>query len=413
MRRPLILAVALALAGAACSSSEPTGPPVAAVAEVAIPGAPSAVTHGDDPRQPTPPGLVAQVRPEVAWPCEGDGTTGRRVQMLYVHGSGARSLNQLRSGFESYVRQIEGVFAFSSGQGRLLRMVTDASCALDIRDVNVSPNALASFDSMVAELVAQGFSAPNRIYHSWVDASAYCGLGTIYYDDQAGPANANETHSQYSRSDAGCWGYAEAHELVHNLGGVQNSAPHSTGASHCNDEWDKMCYSDGGPRGTMTYPCSDGALDDRLDCGGDDYFSTAPPAGSYLATHLNTADSSALSRGPIVTTIPPSTTSTTVPPTTSTTTGTGKTSTALTAPASVDSGVPFSLSAQVTGACTPTGTVSFLVGGVLLSRQVLASGRATVNLTLTGGVSRPTIRADYGGSASCAPSTASVRVRVR
>ena len=37
----------------------------------------------------------------------------------------------------------------------------------------------------------------------------------------------------YARVDTGCWGWAESHELMHTLGAVQNTAPHSTyGRAH-------------------------------------------------------------------------------------------------------------------------------------------------------------------------------------
>ena len=78
------------------------------------------------------------------------------------------------------------------------------------------------------------------------------------------------------------------------LGGVNTAAPHATTFNHCTDEWDVMCYADGGvdklgqPASMTTVcPTSHTAL---FDCGNDDYFSVAtPPAGSYLATHWNTA----------------------------------------------------------------------------------------------------------------------------
>ncbi len=206
-------------------------------------------------------------------------------------------------------------------------------------------------------------------------SSAFCGLGQVYYDDQPGPGNANNIYAQYSRVDQGCWtATASAHEIGHNLGAVQNSAPNATGASHCRDDYDVMCYPDGGPGGPITpLPCPDVTGEDRLDCRADDYFALAPPAGSYLASRWNTANAAALSTssGPTSsTTAPPPTT--VPPPTTSTTTGTVATTTALTVPSTIRSGV-----------------------------------------AITGGASRPTVRAEYGGSATCAVSSDSARPRLK
>lgn len=416
MRR-LIAVLVLALA-AACTDPAPPEAPASAVAEVEIPGAPNALTHGNDPLPPRPQALVAQVAPEAAWPCEGTGEDGRRVQMLYLHGPGTPSLSPgLRSTIEVWARQIEGMFLTSArqtGGERLVRFVTGPGCSLSILDHTVSTAALGSFDQMIAELRQQGMTRTDRAYHAFVEANAFCGIGTVYNDDRP-TGNWNEQFAQYSRSDRPCWNaQTAAHEIIHNLGGVQNSAPNSTGGLHCRDEHDVMCYPDGAPRGQMVFNCPDPAGEDRLDCGHDDYFSTAPAAGSYLASHWNVADSSGLSRATgATTTLPPPTSSTTTTSTTSTTVGQGRTSTDLTAPSSVTSGAAFTVRATVSGACRPSGTVAFYVSGRLMSRQVLDAGAASVTLTLIGDVARPTIRADYSGSTTCAASSDSVRVRMR
>jgi hypothetical protein len=70
---------------------------------------------------------------------------------------------------------------------------------------------------------------------------------------------------------------------------VQITAPHSNGAWHCTDESDRMCYDDGSGK-AMQYVCSSTG-ESLLDCNGDDYFNVTPPAGSWLASHWNIANS--------------------------------------------------------------------------------------------------------------------------
>ena len=191
--------------------------------------------------------------------------------------------------------------AADTGGTRHFRFVTDAICSLDVDRVTLSTTGDDNFDNTVAELVAKGYDRPDRKYLVYVDANVYCGIGEIYYDDSpnATPgSNANNGHSQVegmiARVDNGCWGQAgsvEAHELMHNLGGVQPSAPHATPGLHCTDENDRMCYADGSGGGLMQLICALLGGENRFDCNHDDYFSTNPPAGSYLATHWNTANS--------------------------------------------------------------------------------------------------------------------------
>jgi hypothetical protein len=100
-----------------------------------------------------------------------------------------------------------------------------------------------------------------------------------------------------------------AHEVMHNLGGVQLTAPHTSltpglsgSGGHCIDEYDVMCYADHDQKNNlppMTYVCGDEGLDlSRFDCGDDDYYNTNPAPGSYLDTHWNAADNRFLIAGP-------------------------------------------------------------------------------------------------------------------
>jgi hypothetical protein len=81
------------------------------------------------------------------------------------------------------------------------------------------------------------------------------------------------------------------HEITHNLGAVQPSAPHSTPNGHCWDGNDVMCYADGSsgsqPYTTSACPAIAGTITDVYDCGRDDYYDPAAAPGSYLDTHWN------------------------------------------------------------------------------------------------------------------------------
>jgi hypothetical protein len=73
------------------------------------------------------------------------------------------------------------------------------------------------------------------------------------------------------------------HEIMHTLGAVQLSAPHSDGGSHCTDKPSVLCLGKGAAR------CV--AASEILDCGQDDYWNPSPAPGSYLDTHWNIAES--------------------------------------------------------------------------------------------------------------------------
>ena len=138
-----------------------------------------------------------------------------------------------------------------------------------------------------------------RVYMAFVDRITnvypYGGQGSIFSDDRPDPSiNANNNNAMYSMTayyHAGVVG----HEIGHNIGAVQLSAPHSSEGYHCHDDADLMCYNDGGSYfqvgGQMTFPCAS-TSENLMDCGNDDYyFPGTPPPDHYLASHWNTANS--------------------------------------------------------------------------------------------------------------------------
>ena len=268
-------------------------------------------------------------------PCVGNGTDGFRVQLIYARASDRPDgyAGWLPS-LQQYAARTDDVFnasAAETGGVRRVRFVHDAGCVPVIHNVVLSPRGDDNFDSTYAELQAKGYTRSDRKYLVWIDATVYCGIAEIYYDDRANQDNASNGVSwvpgEVGLVGKGCWGAGnsvEAHELLHLLGGVQTSAPHATAGNHCTDNHDRLCYADG--TGVPTVICSDPAHENRLDCNHDDYYSTNAPAGSYLATHWNTANSRFLTTSgsaPASTT----TTSTTQAPTTTTTRATTTTST--------------------------------------------------------------------------------------
>jgi hypothetical protein len=308
----LVIGIGLPLQMASVSGKPATRPAICPEGMTRVPGT-DLCTHGDDP---VPPGLdedhPAPLLPErravrlaAQLDCVGDGASGVRVQVLYVHtgvSNYAAVLPSLR-GWTAGIDAIVNNSAAKTGGVRHVRFAHDASCVPTIPEVRVSQT---SFSGMINDLKAQGYNRTDRQYLIWADVDAYCGIGSISGTD-AGPG--------YARADRGCWDATVAtHELFHTLGAVNNGAPNASGGWHCIDQYDVMCYSDDPYYPTMRSDCPDRASGQLLDCGNQDYFSTNPPAGSWLATHWNSANSRFLSSvssnppppvPPTVTPIPP------------------------------------------------------------------------------------------------------------
>jgi hypothetical protein len=253
------------------------------------------VSPSPSPTVSPSPSPTATAAPVVGPWC---GTEGKRVQLIYARSSDVvdrfdsivASLQQYAAVTDKIVRDS----AAETGGVRRIRYVTDGSCSPVIARATLSATGDDSFANTRNELKAQGYNRTDRKYLVWVDAGVYCGIANVAGDDTPGPTNRNNVGPTFGRVDRACWGgRTEAHELVHTLGGVQLSAPHTSGGWHCTDDYDRLCYQENGK--VMTYPCLSGH-EALLDCGHDDYFHTAPDPSSYLATHWNVANSDFLHR---------------------------------------------------------------------------------------------------------------------
>lgn len=263
-------------------------------------------THGPDDLPPTGSGAPGQTAltasetrravAEVA--CDGDGASGFRIQVLYLRAS---------TGADDYADTLDDIRGWSAGADAILRdsstvagqeigftfVMTDG-CEIDVQNVVISPSAIRNFDATIEALEQQGYDRVDRIYLMFADtgSAGICGIGTMWMDDRNTATNANNRGPSYARADRTCWDeHTAAHELMHNLGAVQDSAPHTTGYGHCIDEYDVMCYRDDRDAPPMQFVCTpENTFEYRYDCGFDDYFNPLPEPENYLATHWNAAE---------------------------------------------------------------------------------------------------------------------------
>jgi hypothetical protein len=244
--------------------------------------------------------------------CDGDGVTGKRVQVLYVRdASTASRFSDYLESFRTWSAGVDTIYnasAKETGGERHVRFVTTADCRVDVREVELPAGGLATFDATINGLKSLGYNRTDRKYMIFGESKVYCGIGTFAGDTQAGANNRSNGGPGYGRSDSGCWAPSvAAHELGHNLGAVNDNAPNSSKAGHCLDEYDVMCYDDsGGLKTVVLAQCADKAHDNRLDCNHDDYYNTNPSPGSYLANNWNVANNQFLIAGSGGTTPPPS-----------------------------------------------------------------------------------------------------------
>ena len=254
-------------------------------------------THGPDP-VPEPlvgeisvPALTGNIASAQAV-CDGDGFSGRRFQVLYAHAVDVPSrLTEYSASIQQWAIGADDILnasAAETGSSRHFRFVTDGSCLPVIQEVTLSTSGDDNISNFLTELQNQGFNQPDRNYVVFTDSTVYCGIATMTTDDSVWNTNRHNSGSFYARIDARCWGaWAVAHEMMHTLGSVQMTAPHTSGAWHCTDAYDVMCYQDTATT-VVQYPC-DSTHSTLFDCNHDDYFNPNPAPGSYLATHWNTA----------------------------------------------------------------------------------------------------------------------------
>jgi len=255
--------------------------------------------------------------------CDGDGTSGKRVQAVYAHVDGQAPIGNADALISAWAEQIDQSFNVSAHKTApsgfaFPRWAFTPGCArLDIAHINIGDPG-TSLQSLRGALGATGvFGASpgtleanlNRKYLVFMDKADCGGPASDFLPDATADPDFNVSNqnpgagfqrAMIARYCLGSWGtppspqvvnFGLPHELVHLLGGVPPTAPHAFGGGHTSQFFEVMSAGDVPPSPECTAPFEGLDAQLLLDCGNDDYFSMAPPAGSYLATNWNVARS--------------------------------------------------------------------------------------------------------------------------
>jgi hypothetical protein len=259
-----------------------------------------------------------------------------RFKLVYAHPADRPDrFDGWRNALQGNVALIQRFLASQSGGAKALRIDMGTSCGPQFADVQVvhlsGPRSryVDNFSEIVREVEPRlgAASGPRNVVvlADTLNGGGYdYGLGENVLGtagDRRGAGNVHNyggfasvlfTRDGQPAPGAGArswWPEGFLHEMSHNLGAVQWTAPHSTQPAgfslprygHCWQGADVMCYvEDAGAAAPMRYDCPrvGGAIPQAYDCGRDDYFNPAPPAGSYLAEHWNVYDSAFLASCP-------------------------------------------------------------------------------------------------------------------
>jgi hypothetical protein len=243
-------------------------------------------------------------------------SSASQIKVVYAYASDQPDRSAAwTDSLQADVSRIQQFLALQSGGRRALRFDMGTNCGAQYVDVQVvaltQPRSyyLDDFDRISNEvnatLAPAGGARNVFVLGDGMSSNGVYGIGEVYDDpsfgtDAPGPSNIHNAggltgimfvEPTTSPDPAGWQPTVMLHEMTHNLGGVQRSAPNSTDFAHCTDGLDVMCYADGSPQQgsytTSVCPAVSGAINQTYDCGHNDYYNPDPVIGSYLATHWN------------------------------------------------------------------------------------------------------------------------------
>jgi hypothetical protein len=325
LARPLVIALLLMLAVAPAAGAHDEGEPNHIDTPADLKGADITRTLAVAHLTSTAAPALAQYLPTDKW-CGQRLTTDdvdhavfpatqRQIKVVYAYASGELDRSAEWSyALQADVSNIEQYLALQTGGRRALRFDMGTQCGpqyLDVQVVELSqPRAYyrddpSHFNRLAHEVGTAIGPGPGArdvfILADKLTDDPVWGIAEVIGDDSPDSGNESNTGGQtaimWTRPstlpDPTDWWQPTVmlHEITHNLGGVQQSAPHKTVGWHCWDGEDVMCYDDDSS-GSQFYteavcPLAASAIPQTYDCGHDDYFNPDPAEGTYLDTHWN------------------------------------------------------------------------------------------------------------------------------
>jgi len=249
----------------------------------------------------------------------GAGTSGARVQLLYLTGE---ANNTFGSDFARVRQDAQGVnvifneSAAKTGGKRKVRWARNDKCLIAVEQVKVKDSVFRGLaknqraEDIIAVLKEKGFNKADRKYLAVVNATATSGCGPRMLarnDDSPDSSNRNNNTSYQflfrpcwdNQNDPGANAVHMASVLAESLGAPQSSAPHAQFTSRVKNGREVRSFTNslydmngilsadtqGGVNAT-TYTCPEEQAY-LLDCNNDDYYNAAPTKRTYVRDNWN------------------------------------------------------------------------------------------------------------------------------